>query len=260
MSSGGLCFLFLKLFGVLTAFALIDSVIALGRLLDYIESAVGTLESLGNGRHTRLLGSGDTDGAVDTPVLWNLKIVTHLSLDLTLKAVGLVELLVNGLRHSFAFLVVSVGKNDKELVAAVANAVTVVSHNVLEQLGEGNQQNVADIVAECVVVELEVVKVDIQYGSRNLAGALLGGQLVKLLIEILGKALSIEQSGKHIGNGRLFELGVHLLNFQTRLESAGGINQLTEGELEDIQIVHIEKVIVVNEVIVGNDVGNKEMR
>ena len=71
-------------------------------------------------------------------------------------------------------------------------------------------------MAESIITDFEVIQIHIQNRSADIFILALFDQCF-VIIHLLGKALTVEQSGQQIGHGALLELLVHLADSIPRL-------------------------------------------
>jgi hypothetical protein len=132
------------------------------------------------------------------------------------------------------------GHDDQEFISAVSHYVAVILRDTLKQSGKGNQNDISDIMTECIIAEFEVVKVNVQKSEADIISYALadkGG----IFFYFFGKALSVEQSRQQIRHGTLPKLFIHLIDLLTGFEPVQRIGQLTECRLEDHDIVPVKE-------------------
>ena len=99
--------------------------------------------------------------------------------------------------------------HDRELVAAEARDGVLGAHAAAQALGDGDEQRVADAVAERVVDGLEVVDVDEQDGGLAVVG--------ELLAHALHEQRAVREVGERVVVGLVVELVLQGLKLVDRL-------------------------------------------
>ena len=114
-------------------------------------------------------------------------------------------------------LLVGLGHEQRELVAAQAGEDVLGAGDVAQRGGDGGQHDVAALVAERVVDRLEVVDVEQRERERPLVAQRAGELLAQALVEgavvgqarerIGGRLLDEDRVGLGVGHGQADELG-----------------------------------------------------
>lgn len=136
--------------------------LALAGALDLVQGGVGVGEQIRLGERLRQLGVvHDADGAGQVVALRQVvHLFAHELLDLLLVTLAGVQAVQHALHPGLGLVGAAVLHQEQELVAAPAADQVVRPAERIQQLGEPDQQLVADVVPEVVVVVLEVVEVD----------------------------------------------------------------------------------------------------